>query len=134
MKPLILQTSLLACAVLPVWASPVVLENAFLRYSISADGRNLAFLDRTTGVDYLRTNPPSPAALVRAGGRTFAATAAILTDQQLTLQFDDGHVTAVLEVETPSSGLVLTVASVSGEDIESLTFLNVPLTLRGKPD
>jgi hypothetical protein len=35
--------------------TPIVIENAYLRYTISADGRNLAFVDRTAGVDYLNT-------------------------------------------------------------------------------
>ena len=34
--------------------APIVIENPHLRYTISSEGRNLAFVDRATGVDYLK--------------------------------------------------------------------------------
>jgi len=54
--------------------NPVVLENPFFRYIISADARNVSFVDRTTGTDSLQTNPPSPCAWVRLAGNDHPAT------------------------------------------------------------
>jgi hypothetical protein len=133
---------------------PVVLENALFRYTIAADARNMAFVDRTSGTDYLRKDASSPCALIRVLGQTHAATAASLAKGRLTLQFGHTGVKAVLKIETRPSCVVLSVESVSGGspreitspagpgpaarpisrgEIESLTFLNVPLTLKGSP-
>jgi hypothetical protein len=113
---------------------PVVLENSLFRYTIAPDARNVAFVDRASGADYLRESAPSPCALVRVQGQTHAATAATLTDGRLTLGFGDTSIQAVLKTETRPSCVVLSVESVSGGELESLTFLNVPLTLKGAPN
>ena len=112
----------------------VVLENAFIKYTLSPDGKNLGFVDRATGVDYLRREPVSACALVRQNGKEYPATAAALADGRLALHFGDAGVQAVLRVEPRTSWIRLTVESVTGAEIESLVFLNVPLTLKGKPE
>lgn len=122
-----------ACVVLSVGANPIVLENPLFRYSLSTNGTNLAFVDRASGKGFLRTTPPSACAFVRTHGVTHAATAASLADGHLTLRFGDSGIAAVLKVETRPAGVVLTVETVSGGDVETLTFLNVPLTLKGAP-
>jgi hypothetical protein len=111
----------------------VVFENALVRYVISPNARNAAFVDRATGTDYLRATPPSPCALVRVGGQQHAATAAALDQGRLTLQFGDSGIKAVLKTEVRPSFITWSVESVSGGEVDSLTFLNVPLTLKGLP-
>ena len=32
----------------------IVIENTHVRYTVSAEGRNLAFINRVSGVDYLK--------------------------------------------------------------------------------
>jgi hypothetical protein len=114
--------------------SPVLLENAFFRYTISADAKNVAFVDRATGTDYLRTKAPSPCALIRIKGKDHVATQATLTEGRLNLTFADSGTKVTLKTEARPSCVVLTVESVNGGEIDSLTFLNVPLTLAGMPD
>lgn len=119
------------------WAGepvPVVLENPLVRYVISSEGRNLAFVDRAAGTNYLRVPGSSPCALARVGGRDLPATAAALAGGRLTLRFGADGPQAVLKAEARPSCVVLSVESVSGGDVEALTFLNVPLTLRGTPN
>ena len=111
----------------------LVLENPLFRYTISPDARNVAFLDRATGTDYLPLTRHSPCALVRVQGKEHPATAATLAQGRLTLQFGTNSLKAVLKTEVRPSFIILTVESVSGGDIDSLTFLNVPLTLKGAP-
>jgi hypothetical protein len=123
---------LLWAAVAAPAQTPIVLENAHVRYSISSDARNLAFVDRATGVDYLKPGA-SPCASARRGGKDFAATAAALANGRLTLKFAAAEAEAVVRVEPRSSYIRLTVESIKGE-VDSLVFLNVPLTLRAKPD
>src|SRR5438093_6730684 len=77
----------------------VVLENAQFRYSVSSVGRSLGFVDRATGVDYLKPGGAVPCALVRRAGREFPATGAVLVGDRLTLKFTGAEVQAVLRVE-----------------------------------
>jgi hypothetical protein len=66
------------CVILSLWAvypsaataqqAAVVIENPHLRYTISAEGKNLAFVDRATGMDYLKRahRPPAPRRAAKA--------------------------------------------------------------------
>lgn len=152
-------TLLLAILVLALTASaqapkPFVLENALFRYTIAPDAKNVAFVDRASGTDHLRKDTSSTCASIRVQGQPHAATSASLTKGRLTLQFGNTGVKAVLKTETRPSCIILTVESVSGGspreitspagsepaalpisrgEIDSLTFLNVPLTLKGSP-
>ena len=119
------------------WAqSPanLVLENADFRYVISTNATNVAFIDRASGSNYLRTTPSSPCALILHQGKEHAATAATLANEVLTLRFGLSGITATVKTETLSSCIIFSVQSVDGGEIDALTFLNVPLTLKGKPD
>ncbi len=113
--------------------APAVLENPHVRYTISAGGQNLAFVDRATGVDYLNRDVPSACALVRCRGVEHLATSARFADGRLTVGFDPVDAKVVLSVESCDSYIQLTVESVSGDSVESIVFLNVPLTLQGSP-
>jgi len=112
--------------------APIVIENTHLRYTISAEGKNLAFADRTTGVDYLKQDAPSVCALARCKGVEYPATSARFANDRLTVEFSQVDVKAVLRVVPRDSYIQLTVDSVSGDNIESIVFLNVPLTLQGR--
>ncbi|MSU59330.1 MAG: hypothetical protein EXS35_14365 [Pedosphaera sp.] len=145
-KPALLTTSrimrkvwLIPGLLLLGWAAPgeasanVVFENANFRYTISAGGTNLAFVDRISGTNFLYAATASPCALVQTHGATHAATAATLSRGRLTLRFGDSGIKAVLKTESRPSHIAFTVESVSGAEVDALTFLNVPLTLKGSP-
>lgn len=112
----------------------VVIQNAHVCYTISAEGRNLGFVDRTTGTDYLRPGVDSRCALIRCAGREHPVSSATLADGRLTLDFAAAGAEAVLRVEPEAAAIRLTVESTRGTNIESLVFLNVPLTLNGRPE
>jgi hypothetical protein len=114
--------------------NPVVIENPWLRYTISAEGRNQEFLDRTTGINYLNQDAHSFCARVRKDGQEYAATAVSRAGDRLTIQFGQTGVEAILGVESRNSYIRLTVKSVSGGEIDSLVFLYVPLILKGRPE
>ncbi|HSA12151.1 MAG TPA: hypothetical protein P5205_17450 [Candidatus Paceibacterota bacterium] len=132
--PIVLCLSILARIGLAAEPTPLLLESQHFRYTISPEGRNVAFVDSATGTDYLRASNPSPCAMVRVRGQERAATAATLADGRITLQFGTPDLRAVLKAEVRSACIVLSVESLSGEGIETLTFLNAPLTLKGTPD
>ncbi len=115
-------------------SNPVVLENSLLRYTISADGRNQEFLDRANGINYLNQQAHSFCARVRKDGQEYPATAVSREGDHLTIRFGQAGTEAVLGVESRSSYIRLTVESVSGGKIDSLVFLYIPLTLKGRPD
>ena len=112
---------------------PVVLENAHFRYTISPEGKNVGFVGRATGNDYLKPGAGSPCALIRRQGKEYPATGASLASGRLILRFEGAGAEVGLEVEAQPSFVRLTVQSANPQDIESLVFLNVPLTLQGKP-
>jgi len=135
-----MRTAAVVLGVLVLWAAvglgqppAVVMENAHLRYTISADGRNLAFVDRATGTDYLKHEAPSACAAVRCQDGEHPATSAQFADGRLTLGFGPADVAVVLHVASCDSYIQLALESVRGDDIESIVFLNVPLTLQGRP-
>jgi hypothetical protein len=136
MKTILIVLGLFAtCSVVSgMQQGPIVIENAYMQYTISTDGKNLAFIDRASGIDYLKNDKTSACALVRCSGMEYPATSARLENGRLTIAFDKTNVTAVLRVDSLDSYIRLTVESISGDNIESLTFLNVPLTLQGRPD
>jgi len=132
-RSLILSLPLLALTVSAQASKPVVLENSLFRYTLSAAAQNAGFVDRATGTDYFRKAGPTPCALVRVQGKEFPATVAGLSRGRLTLRFGNSGITAKLKVEKKPTCVILTVESVSGGEVDSLTFLNVLLTLKGAP-
>jgi hypothetical protein len=110
----------------------VTLENARFRYEISAEARNLAFVDRGSGRNYLVPGESTPCASVILGGKEYVATSATLVDDRLTLRFGEAEVEVRLKVAIHPEFVVLTVESVVGA-LDSLRFLQVPLTLAGMP-
>ncbi len=113
---------------------PIIIENAHMRYMISAEGKNLGFLDLTSRTEYLKHDRPSVCAMVRRGGIEYQATSAVLENGRLTIEFSEANAKAVIRVESKESYIRLTVENISGDNIESLVFLNIPLTLHGRPD
>ncbi len=111
----------------------VIIENAHVRYTISPEGRNLGFLDLATGTDYLKRDTPSVCASVRCNGTEYPSTSVQWDHGLLRIEFGRANVTANLHVESLDSYIRFTVESVNGDHIESLTFLNVPLTLQARP-
>jgi hypothetical protein len=116
-----------------VQQNPIVIENSHVRYIISPEGKNLEFMDRESGTDYLGA-AQSTCAMVRCAGADYPATSVTLQNDLLIVEFGKANAKAVLRAEAHKSYILLAVEAISGDDIESLTFLNVPLTLQGRPD
>ncbi|MEN6453566.1 MAG: hypothetical protein ABFD10_04840 [Prolixibacteraceae bacterium] len=123
---------LLSYRFLPVLAVPVTIEDDHFMYEIAPDGRNLHFIDKTTGVDYLYTDTVSYCASVIQDGKEFGVTSASLVNNQLLLKFGNSGVTAEINLEKGRDRITMEVIAVKGV-VESLTFLNVPLKLEGMP-
>lgn len=110
----------------------IILESNHFKYEIASSGKNLHFSDKETGIDYLDTEINSGCAYISVEGTEYEVTKVSLNGDLLTMEFGDTGVKAELEVIHSQDKVTLKVASVTGE-IESLTFLNVPLKLEGQP-
>jgi hypothetical protein len=111
--------------------NPVISSRDF-RYEIGKDGKNLHFVDRATGVDYLKTDTVSFCASVTSGGRAFHVTTASLHGKKLELAFGESGVKAVIRLTKARDRVDFEVDTVIGP-AESLTFINIPLKLEGMP-
>ena len=129
--PLLLALNLVASAAAQ---SPVTFETARFKYTIAADGHNVAFVDTATGVNHLRGGAPSLCASIQRAGREIPVSGVALDADRLTLRFGDSGVSAVLRVAARPEFLLFTVEALAGDAPDVLTFVNVPLDLQGRPD
>ena len=114
--------------------SPVILDTEYLRYEIGADGRNLAFVDKASGKDWCdRASAPAFAHMTEAG-RSHDSTKVTMFGNHVIVAFGNTGIRVLLAVRREAHYVVLEVTEVAGGDLEELTFGDVALTLKGKPD
>lgn len=130
---LILGFMFLISGYFPVFAGSVVIGNSHFRYEITRDGKNQHFIGMKTGKDYLYADTVSYCATVTQGGTIIHATSASLRNNHLSLEFGNSGVKVGINIENGEDHITLEVADIQG-NFESLTFLNIPLTLKGMPD
>lgn len=104
-------------------------------YGIDSAGKNLHFIDKSTGKDYYNRSAGGDwqhCAFVKKDGKTFPVSSAAMADGLLNLRFDGADATASIRVINERDRVVLEIQEVTG-DPESITFLNIPLTLEARP-
>lgn len=109
----------------------IMLENAYLRYMVALDGRNLHFIDTVMGQDCVDVRKAPAFAYVKKAGQAYPASKATFDQGRIEISFGDAGVRAVVGVGTYDHYLTFEVLSVEGEGIEELTFLDVGLSLAG---
>ena len=107
------------------------LQTRYVTYSIGTDGRNLRFVDRTTGQDYSLPDAANVVATVKQDGAYHPVTAVSFVDDRLSMQFAAAQVRAVVKAIAQPDHIVLEVVSVEGESVEEFVFADVRLTLTG---
>lgn len=112
----------------------MVLKNDYAQLAIGGDGSNTRFSDRRAGVNYCDAKTKTPFARVKKGGREFGATATAYERGVLTAQFGEAGVTATIKITTKGRYFLFEVQDVQGDGVEEFTFVDVPLTLKGRPD
>ena len=135
---LVLTISTLLCATTAAFAvdappAPVILETDFLRYEIGADGRNVAFVDKTTGKDWCDRAAAPFFAHVRKAGNSYDSTKVALVDGHIAVDFGGTGIRVLLAVRREPHCLVFEVTEVTDAAVEELIFGDVSLTLKGKP-
>jgi hypothetical protein len=116
-----------------VRAEPIVFQAAGFEYRIAETGTNLAFIDRASGVNYLRDGGSKPCAWIEQGAQKHPVTAVEFSAGRFSLRFASSGIEAVLRTEARRDYLLFTVEAIRGGDIQALTFLDVPLKLQGVP-
>lgn len=139
----------------------VVFQTDSFRYEIGANGKNLAFIDTTSGINYYKLSDNSntarieksesgannskvapgsddPAiagacAYVTVGSRRFPATKAVKDGETLRLEFSGASAAVEIKTAEKSKRLIFEITSVSGE-FDAVAFVHIPLTLSAKPD
>jgi hypothetical protein len=126
-----------ACTLVFVSCSPrspseIIIENNYFRYEIDREGKNLHFIDKITGIDYLNTDTVTYCAYLTSNGKEYNVTDVSMKGNQLNLVFSKAGVTATVSLKKTKDRVVFLVAAVDGP-AESLTFINIPLSLEGMP-
>ena len=123
----------LLCIIPLISCQRIGIENLNFRYEISPKGKNLSFYDKSNGVDYLCSDSISYCAYVVRDGKREHVQSVSLKDDLLILDFGNSGVTAKVQIESADDHIILRVVGVSG-NVESLTFLNIPLKLEAMPE
>jgi len=108
------------------------ISNKHFIYEVGREGKNLHFIDRTSGTDYLDPDTISYCATVISGGQKYSVSRVSLRKNILNLDFVEAHIKAVLIIKKTNDIVILEVDTVTGP-AESLIFLNIPLRLEGMP-
>lgn len=110
----------------------IFIENSCFSYEIGKDGKNLHFIDKTDGADYLDTGTSSFCSYLTLEGKEINVTSVSRKRKKLILDFKDAGVTAEIHITEKKDQAIMEVASISRQ-VESLTFLNIPLSLEAMP-
>jgi hypothetical protein len=110
----------------------VVLENNFFRYEIASNGRNVRFLDKSTDRDLLKTQNTSFCSDLTVDGTVLEVESISLDNGQLKINYTGLEDAVVMDVVVNSDRISLKVVS-APEATESLTMLNVPLSVEAQP-
>jgi hypothetical protein len=113
-------------------ASNIIIESSYFRYEIDSQGKNLHFTDKISGTDYLSSDSLSMCASIMSEGKEYSVNSASLRGNNLKLGFTKAGVTADISINKKKDRVVFKVTSVTGP-AESLTFINIPLSLEGMP-
>lgn len=113
----------------------IILENEYVRLVLTPDAKVAALTDKASGVNFCAVeNGPAAAAQVKKGGKTYPATTLTIADNRLALEFAEAGVRASVQVNAQSRYFTFEVVAAEGDGIEELTFIDMTLTLAGKPE
>jgi hypothetical protein len=104
----------------------IIFKTKYLTYEISADGRCAAF-SAADGENRIIDTPA--AVIVNNDGGIIPSVEASISEDRLTLRFEDGTVCALL-AEATEKYLAFTVESVTREDFLYISFVNISLSKR----
>lgn len=127
---ILLTTVLFSCS--SDFSSSITLENRYFKYEIDKQGKNLHFIDKVSGKDYLKSDSLTYCASLISNGEKMFVTDVSYKRNQLNLGFSKAGVTIGIKVKKTKNHVSFEVETVKGA-VDELTFINVPLQLEGMP-
>ncbi|MEA4916094.1 carbohydrate binding domain-containing protein [Proteiniphilum sp.] len=110
----------------------ILIENNDFQYQISSKGKNIGFIDKTGGTDYLYSDTVSYCAYIVQDGEIHNVRSVSLKNNILNLDFGKAGVKAKIHIKSTNDYISFKVVDMNGK-AESLTFLNIPLQLEAMP-
>lgn len=108
-------------------SASTTLATATIQYTVSETGRNVALTDRRDGTNLLPEDSDTPMCTLQKNGATWESRSLEIRDGLWHVGFGEAEITVVLQPVTFDNYFTLEVVSVSGEGIEQLNFLLLPL-------
>lgn len=108
----------------------VVLQNELCRYEIGNDGTNRALVNLADQQDYAESG--SPFMILGRGDKTWPSSKVEAAGDTLTVAFGDSGVQVNAKVETRPKYFTLTIADVSGGEVDWLQLCNLRVKMRQK--
>lgn len=120
---------LLAASLLSTFASSetFVIETAALRYEVNHTGRSHSLIDKSTGNNLLTEGADTPLCTFQKNGATWESLSLAVRDGLWHVGFGDAEVSVVLRPEVHPTHFTVEVISVTGEGIDQLNFMYLPL-------
>jgi len=113
-------------------ADVITIENNNFKYALAKDGKNLHFIDKISGIDYLKIDSASFCASVRTNGKEYNVTSVTKKGNMLFLEFNNTGINVEVSFIKSKDHIEFEVTKITGP-AESLTFINIPLKLEGMP-
>jgi hypothetical protein len=110
----------------------ILIEDSAFRYEISKNGINISFVDKASGIDYLKKDSLSSCSKMTLKGKEYNVSDVSLKGNQLKLEFGEAGTEVTVRLKKSGDYVNLKVESVRGE-ADELTFVNIPLRLEGMP-
>lgn len=108
-------------------ANPGVLENPLLRYEVTETARSLSLTDKSSDENLLPEGTDTPLCTLQKNGATWESLSLAVRDGLWHVGFGDAAVDVVLRPEAHPTHFTLEVVSVTGEGVDQLNFLYLPL-------
>ena len=127
--------TLLFCFFSGLIAEPasISLKNDCVIYEIGSDGKNQHFIDKRTGQDYCDQTTSPYCAVIKANGKDWPVSEVSYDGKQMQLKFGESGIHALVGITIKKHYFLFKVIEVTGNDIESLTFINLSLKSPGDP-
>lgn len=109
------------------FADTIILENPLIRYEVTESARSLALIDKSTGDNLLAEGADTPAFTLQKNATTWESLSLVVRDGLWHVGFDDAGVAVVVRPEVHPTHFTLEVVSVTGEGVDQLNYLYLPL-------
>ena len=110
----------------------ITLETDLLEFTISENGTNRGFVDKSSGKNHIARE--SPFARVKVNGKYTPSTGISLIGGRARVEFGESGIVLTLEITTNPDHMIIEVISIEGGNVEELTFLDLELDLEGRLD